>query len=112
MRYHRMLIYKKNGYVFPDRYDENINNVCSNGIHYYKTLKMALYKYLRCFYIQHYDNYTGIIKIYNDEGKFCSKIQYINELIEYQETGQEHQSGKKLKEIFFGSKESEDETNQ
>lgn len=35
--------YTVNEIVEPDKYDEDINNVCSSGIHYFKTLERAYY---------------------------------------------------------------------
>lgn len=36
-------VYKKGYIVKPDHYDENINNICTNGIHYFKSLEPAYY---------------------------------------------------------------------
>lgn len=33
--------------VYADSYDENINNICSSGIHYFKTIEPAFYFDLR-----------------------------------------------------------------
>ncbi len=34
--------YRVGSVVFPDRYDEDIDSVCTNGIHYFLTLNSAL----------------------------------------------------------------------
>lgn len=38
--YHKM-VYTVNDVVFPDFFDDCIDNVCSNGIHYFKSFDMA-----------------------------------------------------------------------
>lgn len=57
------LVYKIGEVVIPDSYDENIDNICSGGIHYFKTPLAA------CFYRSAPENYTGIWMDFYDNGQ-------------------------------------------
>jgi hypothetical protein len=56
-------MYRVDKIVIPDAYDENINVVCTNGIHYFKTLEGAYY------YRYPSGSYTGSWPIWNRDGK-------------------------------------------
>ena len=40
---HNIIKYKKGEMVKSNSFDENLNNVCSNGIHYFKSIEPALF---------------------------------------------------------------------
>jgi antitoxin component YwqK of YwqJK toxin-antitoxin module len=67
--------YKKNNIVVPNNYDENINNVCSTGIHYFNTLFPAL------FYRHVPDNLTGEWYEWNENGIKTKKSNHKNGLL-------------------------------
>jgi hypothetical protein len=62
-------IYKKGEIVFPDNFDKNLNKVCSNGIHYFKTIDAAFY------YSGIQSGYTGIWIRSNDNGQIYAKTR-------------------------------------
>jgi hypothetical protein len=39
--YRHCTVYKTNEWVYPDRFDEDVDNVCSYGIHYFQSLEAA-----------------------------------------------------------------------
>jgi antitoxin component YwqK of YwqJK toxin-antitoxin module len=68
----RILKYMVGKVVKIDDYDENIEEVCSKGIHYFKTLETAYY------YGDMQKNYTGIWTCWHDNGKKASDGYYVN----------------------------------
>lgn len=88
-------IYKTNKIIRPDKYDENIENVCSGGIHYFKTPIAAFYYYptliteLNCTgkWIKFYNNGQKEIEENYENGKRTG------ELIEFYENGQKESEG-------------------
>uniref|UniRef100_A0A6C0EAG9 Uncharacterized protein n=1 Tax=viral metagenome TaxID=1070528 RepID=A0A6C0EAG9_9ZZZZ len=67
----KKVVYTTGKIVTPDYYDCDMNNICSNGIHYYKTIEQAYYHDIEA----HAINYTGVIKEWFHNGK---KIKEIN----------------------------------
>lgn len=47
--------------VYPDKFDDNLDNICSSGIHYFKSLE-------RAFYYEIPDDYQGKYIIWYDNG--------------------------------------------
>jgi antitoxin component YwqK of YwqJK toxin-antitoxin module len=58
--------------IYPDKFDNNLNVVCSSGIHYFKTIDSAFYYRYRS------TSYTGKWISYNDNGAKESEIEYLN----------------------------------
>lgn len=54
--------YKVGDIVYPDYYDPFIENVCSNGIHYFRKIEAAY------FYGDMPDNYFGNVTVFHDNG--------------------------------------------
>jgi antitoxin component YwqK of YwqJK toxin-antitoxin module len=63
--------YKKGEIVYPDHFDES-SIVCSNGIHYFKSVDAAYY------YGQPHPNYTGSWIVYTDNGDIHMSGTYKN----------------------------------
>lgn len=64
--------YEINKIVQPDCYDDDINNVCTGGIHYYKTMAPAYY------YRVPPDDYTGSWIAWYNSGQWESTYQYVD----------------------------------
>lgn len=94
-------IYEVGEIVYPDYFDPDINNLYSNGIHYFKTIEPAYY-YNRYFQ----ENYTGLHRCWTDNGSLICEGQYLNGL--RSETWTHYYSdGKKLSEgSYLESEES------
>ncbi len=72
----KKIIYEKGKIVLPDRFDYNLNHICSNGIHYFKTIDAAFY-----YSKQVPTNYTGYwINYHFEKGEKYSEGYYINGL--------------------------------
>lgn len=88
----KTLKYKVGEIVESKHYDEEINNICSDGIHYFKTLIPA-------YYYRHVpDMYTGKWITYYDNGQKESEGKYYNEQktgywITWYENGQKETEG-------------------
>lgn len=54
------------GKIIESDFDEDLENVCSTGIHYFKTLEQA--KYWNCYPPNYCRKYSGEYKIWNDQG--------------------------------------------
>jgi antitoxin component YwqK of YwqJK toxin-antitoxin module len=66
------IIYRKGEIVTPDKFDENLDKVCSNGIHYFKTIDAAFYYYDQPF------NYTGTFIDFSENGQKVGEGNYLN----------------------------------
>lgn len=67
------LLYEVGKVVEPDSFDPDLNNICSNGVHYFKTID-------RAFYYRNYDNlplYTGRCIDWFDNGQKKLEGSYI-----------------------------------
>ena len=64
------IIYKINNLVFPDKFDQNINIICTSGIHYFKTLDAAFY------YNYNPQENTGKCYYFYPNGEFYSIANY------------------------------------
>lgn len=62
MDYQEVLEYKVGHIVKCNKYDENIENICSGGVHYYKSLVPAFY------YKRYHSKYTGSVMAWHDNG--------------------------------------------
>ena len=51
-----ILVYKVNHWIFPDRFDTNLEQVCTNGLHYFNSL-LAAYCYDLLHYVDEPDLY-------------------------------------------------------
>jgi antitoxin component YwqK of YwqJK toxin-antitoxin module len=69
------LDYKKNEIVYPDEFDNDLNRVCTTGIHYFKSIDAA-------FYYMIPENYTGTHYEYDDYGRRVSETHYINGIMD------------------------------
>ena len=67
--------YKINETVYPDDFDDYLENVCSSGIHYFLNLKRAFYYNLKK------KNINGEYLDWHDNGQMSLKFNYINEKI-------------------------------
>jgi len=63
-------VYQKNTIVYPDAYDLNLDEYCSHGIHYYKSIEAAYYHDIP------ENNYIGQWIEYSDDG-----IKYVHNII-------------------------------
>jgi hypothetical protein len=59
--------------VFPNRYDKNPNNICSCGIHYFKTIDAAFY-----YQKNVQPNFSGVWKVFCDSGDVSKEKYYVN----------------------------------
>jgi len=55
--------YKVGKITYPNKYDENIDVICSSGIHYFNTIDPAY------FYIENPVNHTGYVYEWKDNGE-------------------------------------------
>lgn len=58
--------------VEPDCYDEHIDAVCTNGIHYYKSIVAAFYQKSIP------EKYTGTVLKWHSNGSFYDRFTYVN----------------------------------
>jgi antitoxin component YwqK of YwqJK toxin-antitoxin module len=63
-------VYIKGHIVEPDKYDYDLNIICSNGIHYFNSIEAAYY-----YELMSYD-YSGVWKTYRDNGEIFSYCTY------------------------------------
>lgn len=65
--------YVTNKITIPDSFDYDLDNVCSNGIHYYKNIECAFY-----YKIKYIKNvlYNGLIKIWKDHGNLTQITEF------------------------------------
>jgi len=83
--YIEQITYKVGEIVIADSFDENINEVCSHGIHYFKSIYPSII-------LEIPENYTGFCIKYNDDGIKLKEGNYKNSKEEgkwilYYETG-------------------------
>ena len=64
--------YKINEYVYPNKFDDNLEEVCSFGIHYFLNLKRAFY------YGIEMENMTGEYLDWCDSGELSEKYNYVD----------------------------------
>jgi len=67
--------YKEGEIVYPNKYDEDIDNVCSSGIHYFKEIDAA---YL---YDEIPNSYTGNCHSWYDNGQISQSISCVDGII-------------------------------
>lgn len=67
-------IYKKGQYMFINNYNQDINTVCTNGIHFYLSEEAA---YFNNFY-DYMGDYIGIYKEWNDNGQLILRCNIKN----------------------------------
>ena len=65
--------YKKGEIVKSNSFDEDLINVCSNGIHYFKSIEPAFY-----YEVGGLKNKNGIYKEWYDNGQIKLKCNYID----------------------------------
>jgi hypothetical protein len=76
--YYYPTLYQKGKEVHADKFDTNLGNICSNGIHYYRTIDAAFFcKYLPghvrpCPY-----NFKGDWIFYDDDGQVFQVVEYL-----------------------------------
>lgn len=71
-------IYKKGQYVFVNNYDHDINNICTNGIHFYLSEEAAFFHNIKDYiYI---NEYTGIYKEWDNDGQTKIWLQYDSDM--------------------------------
>jgi len=79
--------YEINKNVYPDKFDNNLEKVCSSGIHYFLNLKCAFH------YCINLEIINGEYLKWYDNGQMCIKCNYIDgnlngEYIQWHENGQ------------------------
>lgn len=65
------LLYKVGNIMCIDNYDTNLDEVCTTGIHYFKSVEAA-------FHCELPNGYTGELITYYDDGKIEKKYNYQN----------------------------------
>jgi antitoxin component YwqK of YwqJK toxin-antitoxin module len=62
--------------IVSDSFNEDLENVCSHGIHYFKTIDGS-------FYYQKFpfSNYSGIWKHWNDDGQLLDECNFENSMM-------------------------------
>lgn len=88
--------------VKPNKYDENIHKVCSNGIHFFKTIKGAYYYNLKSY------NHTGKYLKYHDNGLTFVESTFIKGKLngvstKYYENGKKHRECTYIDDKINGS---------
>lgn len=68
----KTLFYEVNKIVMADSFDPDLNAICSNGIHYFKTPLPALY------YAKVHKKYNGKRYFYSPSGELCMIGNYLN----------------------------------
>jgi antitoxin component YwqK of YwqJK toxin-antitoxin module len=68
-----IIVYETGEIVTADSYDQCIDNVCSQGIHYFKSLEAAYY-----YLLENNDRYTGKMYWWYDNGAKLQEAHYIN----------------------------------
>ena len=86
--YKNKITYMVNSITYPDSFDNDLDKVCTNGIHFFKSIERALLWELDFNKIL----YTGEYKTYYENGQIKSKCNYIDselcgEYIVYYENG-------------------------
>lgn len=66
-------IYKEGNYIQALDYNENVNAICTTGIHFYCSKEAAYYHDFEV-----HDHFTGVYKNWDDDGKLLNKTYYIN----------------------------------
>ncbi len=65
-------VYRKNQIIYPDKFDKDLEKVCSNGIHYFKTIDAT-------YYYQNIPNdYIGTWYSWYENGSKRTSIEYVN----------------------------------
>jgi antitoxin component YwqK of YwqJK toxin-antitoxin module len=67
------LTYKKNEIAYPDKFDSDLDKVCTNGIHYYKSIEPIFHIYLSLI---SYRGYTGTICTWHPNGQKSFACEY------------------------------------
>jgi antitoxin component YwqK of YwqJK toxin-antitoxin module len=68
-------LYEKEKIVYPDSFDPDLDKICSNGIHYFKSIDAAFYF---AIYHKKNQNYSGKVIYCNDDGRKYQEGNYIN----------------------------------
>ena len=66
----KSLTYTIGEIVYPDSYDENINNICSNGVHYYTSPLPAIF-HKKSYNDSYFKNETFLYQNWTDNGECC-----------------------------------------
>ena len=96
------IIYKCDEIIIPNKFDENIDVVCSFGIHYFKTIDAAFY------YKDHVPtNFTGKWICWHENGNKSYECEYIDgkrtgKWISYYENGNKSYEGEYIDGIQTG----------
>jgi hypothetical protein len=72
-----LLTYRRDCIVYADKFDKNLDNICSNGIHYFKTVDGAFY------YQSYWVNKTGKYIYYNDDGSKYKEGDFSKKMFKY-----------------------------
>jgi antitoxin component YwqK of YwqJK toxin-antitoxin module len=81
------------GEIIEEEFDKNINNVCSAGIHYFLSEE-------RAFHYERKEHYTGVYKMWKDDGRIFGKCMFNNGIFEGQ-CIEYHKNGKKKAEYEY-----------
>lgn len=94
-------VYIKGHTIEPDKYDYDLNIICSNGIHYFNNIEAAYYYKL----INH--DYSGVWKMYGDNGEIVISCTYENGIkhgnyISYYPSGNKNSEGTYIDDVKNG----------
>lgn len=70
--YNKNFTYKTGEIVKPNSFDPDLGEVCSSGIHYFKTYEQAY------MWTLEYANYTGEYKEWHNNGQLFIECEFIN----------------------------------
>lgn len=76
----KTVCYTVGSIVKPDRFDTDLDSVCSSGIHYFRSLERTYYYNIITNYyniVTNEDNFDGQLKQWGDDGGLCKQCTYI-----------------------------------
>lgn len=93
--------YIKGNVVVPDLFDSNINNVCSNGIHFYEKIECA-------FYLELEKVENGKLTEWYEDGQIKEEGEYLNGMLHgrwtfWYDNGQKRSEGEYLNGLHNGA---------
>lgn len=73
----KKILYETNKEIIADSFDDNLNNVCSNGIHYYKSIECAFFCELSYSDLM-LNKFNGVFLNYYDDGRLHISKNYLH----------------------------------
>jgi antitoxin component YwqK of YwqJK toxin-antitoxin module len=97
------IIYKKGEIIYPDKFDPCLENVCSNGIHYYKTIDPPFHlsiSIITTFSVNKKQKllYSGLWYSWHENGQLEMEAQVSKDIVDGKFI-QYHENGQKSEEI-------------